>query len=51
MKRLRIDKCDALMAAGLVSGGGGLYLWWGLGVSLTISGALLFSLGFMAGRE
>lgn len=41
----RIDFSDVLIFMGLSLLGAGLFFWFGLGVALTIDGALLIGLG------
>ena len=44
-----IEKTDVFTFIGLVSLGVGLYLCAGIGVSLSVSGSILFCMGYFAG--
>ena len=48
MKNL-IKGQDIIMFLGLILLGIGLFFWFGLGVSLSVVGTLLFCMGFFAG--
>jgi len=51
MKKLlsEIEKTDVFTFIGLTSLGVGLYLWVGIGVSLSVIGSILFCMGYFAG--
>ncbi len=55
MMKNKIESSDVLMCLGLVLLGIGLVLWFNLGVSLAVIGALLVFMGFfgsaMAGQK
>ena len=44
-----VDVQDVLMIVGLILLGLGLFLWFGLGVSLSVVGTILFCVGFFSG--
>jgi hypothetical protein len=45
----RIEIADVFQLFGLALIGVGLFLWVGLGVSLTVVGGMLFTVGYFAG--
>lgn len=45
----KIDKADVVQITGLILLGVGLFFFKGLGVALTVVGALLFMVGFLPG--
>jgi len=53
MKKLikSIDLSDFLILFGLIGFGAGLYLWFGLGPALTITGFLVLLIGILGTRK
>ena len=46
-----VEKADIFIFLGLVLTGAGLFLWFGIGPALAITGALLFLMGFFSGAR